>query len=242
MNITEMKHIKQLIVVLAVLLSATVGRADNTADASAEVARIDTAAARQALAQSVTALITPQIILVEDHTLSLWNRTAEGKWEMVLATYCGYGRNGMSLNRHEGDKTTPIGAFPLTVAFGIADDPGSAMPYRKVTANSYWSGEKQDYNTWVEVEPGTRRMPNSEHLITYTVPYQYCFAIGFNIDPVVVGKGSAIFLHCKSEDHWYTAGCVSVPQDVMVELLRRCHMGTRIIIVPRLAYIDMLGL
>jgi len=222
------------------LLMPTLMRASD--DEQLPVAHIDTLAAQQALAQSVTALMTPQIVLVEDHTLSLWNRTADGNWEMAFATYCGYGRNGMSLNRHEGDKTTPIGAFPLTVAFGIADDPGAAMPYRKVTPNSYWSGEKQDYNTWVEVEPGSRRMRNSEHLITYTVPYQYCFAIGFNIDPMVVGKGSAIFLHCKGENGWSTAGCVSVEQPVMVELLRRCHVGTRIIIVPRLTYIDMLGL
>ena len=203
---------------------------------------LDTAAVNRAIAQSVTATMTSQIIYVENHTLSLWEKDNHDQWNLTLATYCGHGKNGLSLNRKEGDKTTPIGAFPLIQAFGIAPDPGSIMPYRQVTNNDYWSGEPQDYNTWVEVKPGTRRMPNSEHLIKYTVPYQYVFAIGFNIDPVVVGKGSAIFLHCKSKDSWSTAGCVSVPQDVMITLLRTCRPGTRIIIVPRLSYIDMLGL
>jgi len=206
------------------------------------VAHIDTVAARRTLMLSQTAELTDQIILVEGHTLSLWQCDDGGRWTMALMAPCGLGRRGMSLNRKEGDKTTPIGSFSIITAFGIASDPGAAMPYRRVTRNSYWSGEPRDYNTWVEVKPGTRRMPNSEHLIRYTVPYQYAMAIGFNIDPVVQGRGSAIFLHCKSVDSWSTAGCVSVQQSVMVELLRQCRATTRIIIVPTLAYIDMLGL
>jgi 5'-nucleotidase (lipoprotein e(P4) family) len=179
------------------------------------------------LANSATAQKTDQIILVVDHTLSLWNKI-EGEWYEDFETYCGYGSNGFSWNRTAGDKTTPIGAFPILHAFGLVDNPGTEMTYKKITPNSYLSAESSTYNQWVE----SSYRVSGEHLNEY---YQYTYAmnIGFNINPTVVGKGAAIFLHCKSLGRWTTAGCVSVPENYMLDLLRKSHNGEWIIIVPK---------
>lgn len=67
--------------------------------------------------------------------------------------------------------------------------------------------------------------------------YKYAIAIGFNIDPAVYGRGSAIFLHCKSTDHWYTAGCVSLAESNMLYLMQTLANGSYIIIVPDVASI-----
>lgn len=120
-----------------------------------------------------------------------------------------------------------IGSFPLPLAFGLGKNPGTSMTYRQITKNSYWSGEYDTYNTWVE----SSSYMSGEHLIDYAV-YKYAMAIGFNMDPVVYKRGSAIFLHCKSPDHWYTAGCVSVPEDVMLNLLKKTKNGAYIVTVP----------
>ena len=56
-------------------------------------------------------------------------------------------------------------------------------------------------------------------------------AIGFNRNPTVYKKGSAIFLHCKSYDHWSNAGCVSVEESVMKRLLVMSRNGVYMIIV-----------
>ena len=182
---------------------------------------------RRMIGKTETAKKTGQIILVIDHELSMWTKNESGTWKRKFAVYCGYGRNGLSANRHEGDNTTPIGAFPILHGFGTAQNPGSAMKWKDITPNSYWSGERSTYNTWVE---STRRI-SGEHLMDY-YQYKYAMAIGFNIDPVVFGRGSAIFLHCKSRDHWYTGGCVGVEERIMVKLLQNCANGTWIIIVP----------
>ena len=71
---------------------------------------------------------------------------------------------------------------------------------------------------------------SGEHLIDY-YQYKYAMAIGFNRNPTVYKKGSAIFLHCKSYDHWYTAGCVSVEESVMKKLLLLSRNGVYMIIV-----------
>lgn len=183
------------------------------------------------LANSATARKTDQIILVVDHNLSLWNKLADGSWQKDIESRCNYGLNGFNLNRHEGDKTTPIGAFPILYAFGMGENPGTEMAYKKITPNSYLSGEYETYNTWVE----SSSYIAGEHLIDYFPEYTYAMNFGFNINPVVVGRGAAIFLHCNSTHKDWTSGCVSVPENVMLELLLKSHDGEYIIIVPKAA-------
>ena len=180
----------------------------------------------QLLANSATAQKTDQIILVVDHTLSLWNKM-DGEWQEDFETYCGYGRNGLNLDRYEGDGTTPIGAFPILYSFGLGDNPGTEMTYKKITPRSYLSAEQSTYNTWVE---SSYRIAG-EHLQDY-YQYEYAMNIGYNINPTIYGKGAAIFLHCKSTDRWYTSGCVSVPENIMLDLLLKCHNGVYMVIVP----------
>lgn len=178
------------------------------------------------LAKTATAKKTSQIILVVDHNLTFWEKNSNGYWLRKMNVYCGYGSNGLNADRHEGDRTTPIGSFPILHGFGIASNPGSTMQYRKVTSNSYWSGEYSTYNQWVE----SARPIGGEHLIDY-YQYKYAMAIGFNRNPTVYKKGSAIFLHCKSYDHWSTAGCVSVEESAMKRLLQLSRNGVYMIIV-----------
>ena len=185
----------------------------------------------QAVEATDAAQSSEQLVVVTGARLTAWDHGDDGVWRCWLDVPCGYGKNGMLDGnvRHEGDLTTPIGAYPLTLAFGTGEDPGTALPYRQITQNSYWSNAADaTYNTWVE-----RETPISgEHLADYPVQYQYAVAIGFNIDPTVIGRGSAIFLHCKSPDHWYTAGCVSVEKEAMLELLRQLRPGAYILIAP----------
>ena len=181
---------------------------------------------RRLLGSTQTAKKTTQIIVVIDHNLELWQKNAAGSWRRKVKAYCGYGSNGLTENHMEDVPTTPIGSYPIMFAFGIADNPGTDMTWRNITDNSYWSAERDTYNTWVESSTAIA----GEHLIDY-YQYKYAMAIGYNINPEIYNKGSAIFLHCKSYDHWYTAGCVSVEESVMKELLLRCKDGTYIIIV-----------
>ena len=190
---------------------------------------LDEVTVQQLLANTRTAQMTDQILLVVDHNFSVWNKTSKGWWERKVDYYCGYGRNGLSANRHAGDKTTPIGSFKILYAFGKAPNPGTSMLYRDITPYSYLSSEYDTYNTWVESP--YRRM-SGEHLTDY-YQYKYGMDIGFNQNPVVYGKGAAIFLHCKSYDRWWTAGCLSLEEPNMVEVLQLTHDGAYMIIVPR---------
>ena len=182
------------------------------------------------LKNTETAKKTDQIILVVDHQLSLWNKNKDGSFTNAFSCYAGYGRNGLRLaaERQEGDSTTPIGSFPILLAFGQGENPGTSMTWRKITPQSYWSGEEATYNTWVE-----SAVPiGGEHLQDYAICYEYAMAVGFNTNPTVYKRGSAIFLHVKNPETWSSSGCVSVERDMMLSLLSACHDGAYIMIVP----------
>lgn len=186
-------------------------------------------ALRSYVESSATATKTKQIVLVVGHQLTLWQKQSDGSWVNYVDFYCGYGRNGLANanTRTEGDGTTPIGSFPIPYAFGNSGNPGTKMSYYRTTNNSYWSAEKKTYNTWIESASPIR----GEHLASI-YQYKYAAVIGFNMDPAVYKRGSAFFLHCKSTDTWSTAGCVSLKEADMVQVLKFLKNGAYILIVP----------
>ncbi|MBR6402178.1 MAG: L,D-transpeptidase family protein [Eubacterium sp.] len=180
------------------------------------------------LKDSQTAKKTKQIVTVIGHDLYLFKKKKDGTWKKGKKMYCGYGSNGLTdpETRVAGSRTTPKGSYKLTLAFGIAPNPGTKMTYRNITENSYWSQGPENYNRWVESSTPIE----GEHLIDY-YQYKYAMNIGFNRNPTVYGRGAAIFVHCKSINSWETAGCVSLEESDMVSLMKQLKNGAYIIIV-----------
>jgi L,D-peptidoglycan transpeptidase YkuD (ErfK/YbiS/YcfS/YnhG family) len=60
--------------------------------------------------------------------------------------------------------------------------------------------------------------------------YDLCIEIGYNDDPAIPGRGSAIFLHLTADDDRPTEGCVAVSRAAMHRLLPQLRPGTRLTI------------
>lgn len=158
-----------------------------------------------------------------DARLQTWTRSG-GTWVRVGSSVHAYlGRSGTSTDKHEGDGNTPAGSFTLTEAFGYKADPGTALPYFKTNDSDWWISQPGSlYNTHQHCSstcPGglTPASP-SEHLY-YTQPnYMYAVVINYNTDPVVQGRGSAVFLHVETGKP--TSGCVSVTETQILRILK----------------------
>ncbi len=154
--------------------------------------------------------------------VSLNQKGSDGKWNMVVSTPGYIGKNGLGKTR-EGDALTPVGTFHFNAAFGIAPDPGCAIPYVQVNDNIYWSGDMNEgmaYNQMVDItQYPNLDTENSEHIIDYTRQYQYCLNISYN-EEGIPGLGSAIFLHCLGPYKPYTGGCVAVPENQMLAIMQ----------------------
>ena len=154
-------------------------------------------------------------------TVSMHQRAEDGSWKQILTTPGFVGRNGLVLDsdRAEGCGQTPVGVYRFNKAFGIAADPGCAIPYVQVDDNTWWSGDPENrYNQMVDIrEVPSLVKDDSEHIVYYE--YQYCLNISFNEDGTP-GRGSAIFLHCFGLKKPYTGGCVAVPEYIMKQIMQ----------------------
>lgn len=147
-------------------------------------------------------------------------------WSKLLDCQGYIGSNGPGKVK-EGDRKTPIGTFNLTQAFGIKEDPGAKTDYLKVTKYHYWCGDPSYYNQLIDV----RQKPHTchgEHLIDYVPSYHYGMFLDYN-PKNIVGKGSAIFLHCFSGNP-YTGGCIAVSETNMIKIIRNAEKGAKILI------------
>ena len=75
-------------------------------------------------------------------------------------------------------------------------------------------------------------MASAESLMREDGLYDVVVVLGHNDDPVVVGAGSAIFLHVARADAagilLPTAGCVAMKLDDLLAVLAACKPGTMI--------------
>jgi L,D-peptidoglycan transpeptidase YkuD (ErfK/YbiS/YcfS/YnhG family) len=146
-----------------------------------------------------------------------WRRVA-GPWQARL------GRSGLSAHKREGDGATPAGTYRLgSTVYGIAPDPGVAFAYHRLVCGDWWDEDARSptYNSFRHVACGARPPFGgpSEALWRISPQYRYFAVIDYNAHPVVPGRGSAIFLHVSTGRG--TAGCVSLPEARLVQLLRR---------------------
>ena len=169
-----------------------------------------------------------------DAWVSLHEKRSDGSWHMVMTTPGFIGKNGLGKTR-EGDAKTPVGVFHFNRAFGIADDPGCAIPYVKVDEDTYWSGDPREgyhYNELVSLKdlPGLDlESGDSEHIIEYVYHYQYCLNISYN-EAGTPGLGSAIFLHCFGPVKPFTGGCVAIPEAQMRFVMQQVNGDTAVVI------------
>ena len=158
-------------------------------------------------------------------TLSLYEKKAD-TWRKTLTTSAVLGKNGSSSKKREGDGKTPTGLFPLRSAFGTKVKPsGVSYPYKNTTANDYWVDDpaSSDYNTWKTYKGDPKRKWKSFEKLTNSL-YRHAIVIGYNDQPIVKGKGSAIFLHVWRSSKSPTLGCVAIPEDKLVQILRKLEV------------------
>src|SRR5438874_2649491 len=110
------------------------------------------------------------------------------------------GRGGVRADKREGDGTSPEGIFPLLHGYYRADRiarPASGLAMTALQPDDGWVDDPADpnYNRPVKLPypAGHETMWMAEPL------YDLIVLIGDNTDPVVPGRGRALFLHGARE-------------------------------------------
>ena len=142
---------------------------------------------------------------------------------------CALGRGGVRALKLEGDGATPAGRFPLRRVHYRADRlerPETALRVRAIAPADGWCDDPADpaYNRLVSLPhaAGAERLWRDDQL------YDLLVELGYNDDPVVPGKGSAIFLHLAREDFGPTEGCIALEREVLLSLLPRLDAASMV--------------
>ena len=141
------------------------------------------------------------------------------------------GRGGVRADKREGDGASPAGTFPLVRLFyrpDRIDRPQSALPTTALRPSDGWVDDPDDpqYNRLVSLPYPAHH----EEMWRADGLYDLVVLIGYNIDPPVPGRGSAIFLHVARADLAPTEGCIAVRRDVLAGLLGLLGPGSTITI------------
>jgi L,D-peptidoglycan transpeptidase YkuD (ErfK/YbiS/YcfS/YnhG family) len=145
-----------------------------------------------------------------------FEKNAKGEWVSVLTMAGHIGKLGFTSNMKEGGKKSPIGKFTIGTAFGTKANPGTKLPYRKITSDDVWVDDPKSklYNTWQSKKKTKGQWKSAENM---NVPaYKYGFVINYNTKRIP-NKGSAIFFHIANS---YTLGCTATSEANVVKILK----------------------
>ncbi len=137
-----------------------------------------------------------------------------------LAAPAVLGAGGIRADKREGDHATPAGLLALRRVLYRADRvaaPACAMPCWALAPDDGWCDESghPDYNRPIRLPYPARH----EHLWREDGLYDIIGVLGWNDDPVMLGRGSAIFLHAAHPDGRPTEGCIALAPDALREML-----------------------
>ncbi|MGZ4424524.1 MAG: L,D-transpeptidase family protein [Gaiellaceae bacterium] len=133
------------------------------------------------------------------------------------------GRNGVRVNRREGDGSTPAGLFPIgRPMYGNSPNPGVAFRYVRLRCGDWWVEDSKSpaYNTFQRVGCG-RRPPfkvTTPDMSTSPPACAHLAVVEYSMHPVVPGRGSGIFLHVQIGKA--TSSCISLRRPALLRVLR----------------------
>lgn len=142
---------------------------------------------------------------------------------------CALGKGGVTYSKMEGDGKSPVGVFPLRAIYYRADRlalPEVQLPVIVINPAMGWCDEPESphYNRLIVLPTDWRH----EEMWREDACYDVVVEIGYNDEPPVFDKGSAIFMHVAKEGYQPTEGCVALAKEELLKLLPRLTPETKI--------------
>ena len=144
---------------------------------------------------------------------------------------CCIGKNGLKINKKEGDKSTPIGFFNIGKLYWRSDrvpKPSTELICKKIKKNMAWCNDVDSrfYNKEIKINKKIK----FEKLYRKDHKYDYLILIKYNYKKIVKGNGSAIFIHL-TKNYKYTAGCIALSKKDFLILAKLVNKKTKIRII-----------
>ncbi len=158
------------------------------------------------------------------------NKSGQLKYKN-LKFKCALGKAGIGKKNIEGDNITPKGTYRIIQIYYRKDrikKISSSFKLNKITKSMGWCDDpsSKKYNQLI-------RLPTKyshEKLYQKNNIYDLLLVIDYNMNPVVVNKGSAIFIHVAKKNYKPTAGCIALKKRDILKLIKILKLNTKILI------------
>ena len=145
---------------------------------------------------------------------------------------CCVGKNGLTKNKIEGDKKTPIGVYNLGSLFYRKDKNGiinTKLKKKIITKSMGWCDDIKNskYNKLIRI---SKKKIRHEKMYRKDNKYDLLIPIKYNMLKPIKNKGSAIFIHL-TENYKPTAGCIALKKNDFLILLKLINKKTKIRII-----------
>ncbi len=142
---------------------------------------------------------------------------------------CSIGKKGFSKNKVESDQKTPIGSFKIGNLYFRSDrnkKPITKLKSIPIKKSMGWCDDiknKRYYNKLFKIKKNIKH----EKLYRKDKKYDFIIPISYNTKKIIVGKGSAIFLHLTN-NYKSTLGCIALKKRDFLILLKLVDRKTKI--------------
>ncbi len=142
---------------------------------------------------------------------------------------CALGKNGIRQKECEGDFVTPKGKHKLIKIYYRADrikKIHSPLKKIKIKKNMGWCDDVNSkyYNKQIKIN----KKISHEKLYRKDNVYDIVVVLNYNINPIIKGKGSAIFLHVAKKNYKKTQGCIALKKSELLNLVSKIKKNTQI--------------
>ena len=138
---------------------------------------------------------------------------------------CCIGKNGFTENKIEGDKKTPKGNFKIDCLYFRKDrkkKPQTNLKTIEIKKNMGWCDDINSRNYYSKLIKISQNL-NHEKLFRYDYKYDFFLPIKYNWKNIILGKGSAIFIHL-TKNYKPTAGCIGLSEKdflILIKLIKK---------------------
>ena len=138
---------------------------------------------------------------------------------------CCIGKRGLTKNKKEGDKKTPIGTFGIENLYYRKDrikKPVTSLKYVEIKKDMGWCDDiyfPKKYNKKIKINKIIKheKLKRKDHKYDLLIPIKY------NFEKPVSGLGSCIFIHL-TKNYRPTAGCIALKENdflIMLKLIKK---------------------
>jgi L,D-peptidoglycan transpeptidase YkuD (ErfK/YbiS/YcfS/YnhG family) len=142
---------------------------------------------------------------------------------------CALGKGGIKQKEREGDFITPKGKFKLIKIYYRSDRVkkiNSTLKIIKIKKNMGWCDDVSSnyYNKQIKIN----KKISHEKLHRKDNVYDIIVVLNYNLNPIIKGKGSAIFLHVAKKNYNKTQGCIALKKNELLSLISKIKKNTQI--------------